>query len=72
MLFLFSKDSIAYLQYAFSSVNLNSDTIVLLPQNTKNLFTTRLFSNSLYDDFNTNNSRNEFFKNYFDFKKLVT
>ena len=71
MLFLFSKDSIAYLQYAFSRENLNSDNIVILPPNTKNFFTTCLFSNSIYDDFKTNNAINEFLKNYFDFKNWL-
>ena len=68
MLFLFSKDSIAYLQYAFSRENLNSDNIVILPPNTKNFFTTCLFSNSIYDDYKINNTINEFLKNYFNFK----
>jgi len=71
MLFLFSKDSIAYLQYAFSRENLNSDNIVILPPNTKNFFTTCLFSNSIYDDYKTNNAINEFLKNYFDFKNWL-
>ena len=44
MLFLFSRDSIAYLQYAFSSTNLNSDNPVIIPSRTATFFDYCLYS----------------------------
>ena len=68
MLFLLSRDSIAYLRFAFSKENLLSNDIVILPQKTKEFFKTCLYNNPIYDDFKNNNAINEFIKNYFTFR----
>ena len=72
MLFLFSRDAIALLQYIFSKENLTSDNMIILPKNTREFFTTCLYNNKIYDSFRyENDNLNEFLKYYFKFKNWL-
>ena len=68
MIFLLSRDAIAFLGYAFSKDNVDSDNTAILPKQTGAFFKTCLYSNPFYDDFKNNNILNEFLKNYFNFR----
>ena len=50
MLFLFSKDSIAYLKYAFSEENLRSDAPIIIPRETKDFLNYCLLSDTTIID----------------------
>jgi uncharacterized protein with PIN domain len=72
MLFLGARDSIAYLNYAFSEKNLNSNKVIIIPDETKVYFKSCLYtySNNL-ESFRKDNSMNEFIKNAVKFDSWI-
>ena len=63
MIFLYSRDLIAYLKYAFSEENLNSNNIVIIPSKSQNFLQYCLINPYIYEDFKENNTINELIKN---------
>ena len=63
MIFLYSRDLIAYLKYAFSEENLNSNNIVIIPSKSQNFLQYCLINPYIYEDFKENNILNELIKN---------
>ncbi len=63
MVFLYSRDLIAYLKYAFSEENLNSNNIVIIPSKSQNFLQYCLINPYIYEDFKENNTINELIKN---------
>ena len=66
MLFLGSRDAIAYLKYgAFDERNLNennNDDVIIIPKKTQNFFKYCLLNNTAYEDLKENKTLNEFVK----------
>ena len=72
MLFLGARDSIAYLNYAFSEENLNKNKAIIIPDETKNYFKNCLYSYSnTLENFRKYDSLNEFIKNAVKFDSWI-
>ena len=71
MLFLYSRDLIAYLKYAFSEENLNSNDIVIIPPKSQSFLQYCLLNPYIYEDFKENNTINELIKNIVKIDSLI-
>jgi hypothetical protein len=72
MLFLGARDSIAYLNYAFTFENLNSTNTVIIPNETKGYFKYCLYTYSnTFKNFTKYDSINEFIKNVIKFDSWI-
>ncbi len=72
MLFLGARDSIGYLNYAFSEENLNSKKAIIIPDETKDFFKICLYSYSnILENFKKYDSMNELIKNAVKFDSWI-